>query len=110
MSLRIPPPRILSFFREPIQAFIAKASNAWDEVPFQITSYWRDPYLNQRVGGHPYSQHLVGLALDAQPFSGDLRNLEVAFQNQGLKTVVYQSHVHTQFWKAGTLERILTGG
>lgn len=39
-------------------------------VPLQVTSAYRTPEWNRRVGGAPYSQHVLGRALDLPPPSG----------------------------------------
>lgn len=39
-------------------------------IAFKITSGWRSPDLNSKVGGQPNSYHLSGLGADLQPTSG----------------------------------------
>ena len=41
--------------------------------PIRVTSGFRGPTLNKRVGGSKYSQHMKGEACDWQPIKGDLK-------------------------------------
>lgn len=43
--------------------------------PWRITSGYRPPAVNARVGGARLSQHLHGLALDVIPLNGDMKRL-----------------------------------
>lgn len=65
-----------------------------------ITSWWRDPGTNRRVGGHPESQHLAGLALDVSG-PGWQRFGQRARAN--FTVVEYATHVHLQYWGPGVL-------
>ena len=40
--------------------------------PIRVTSGFRGPTLNSRVGGSKYSQHMRGEACDWQPIGGDI--------------------------------------
>lgn len=65
-----------------------------------VTSWNRSPLENKRAGGHPDSQHLVGLALDVVPGKGTstlaLNEAAQAFERFGFITVIEPSHVHVQ--------------
>ena len=80
----------------------------WDAIvqgvsaPVFITSYWRDPGTNRLVGGHPDSQHLVGLGLDLQYADRSAALADVSrFASLGLVAVDEGTHVHIQAWPAG---------
>lgn len=68
-----------------------------------VTSWWRDPENNARVGGHPESQHLLGLAFDVATTSPPL--LAAALRRLGFTTVEAPRHVHVQTFSAGVLGR-----
>lgn len=63
------------------------------------TSWWRDAATNRAVGGHPDSQHLLGLAFDIA--SPDLNDLYRRLATTGLVAVREATHVHVQAWPAG---------
>ncbi|NET00077.1 MAG: hypothetical protein F6K62_18685 [Sphaerospermopsis sp. SIO1G2] len=58
-----------------------RLAKTWGEVrdkfgsPIRITSAYRPPAVNRRVGGVRNSQHLYFRALDMQPLNGDFRTL-----------------------------------
>lgn len=67
-----------------------------------ISSWWRDPGSNASVGGHPQSQHLVGLAMDVGgPIAA--RELYAQHARNFLHVVEESDHVHVQYWAAGLL-------
>lgn len=68
-----------------------------------VTSWHRTPASNAAAGGQPQSQHLLGVAFDAQ--APDLGELERRLRAVGFVTVRYRSHVHAQAWPAGTARR-----
>lgn len=84
--------------------FVNRASNAWNATPgVSLTSFYRDPESNRRVGGHPRSQHLVALAAD---FTGDraqLLHLAGHARSVGLVAVLESDHLHLQLFPAGTI-------
>jgi len=75
-----------------------------------ITSWHRSPLENKRVGGHPDSQHLVGLAFDVVPGKGQnllaLNEAAQSFQAQGFTVDVEPTHVHVQTFPAGVLRQV----
>ncbi|MBD2653667.1 cell wall hydrolase [Synechocystis sp. FACHB-383] len=44
--------------------------------PIIVTSWYRPPAVNQRVGGAKNSQHLYGLAADIRPASGNIHHFQ----------------------------------
>jgi len=68
-----------------------------------ITSWYRSPAQNRRVGGQPDSQHLVGLALDVLPGRLSVNEASGRFQEVGFIPVQSQSHLHIQTFPAGAL-------
>lgn len=77
-----------------IQAAIAGTRSA-----SQVSSWYRGPEQNAAVGGHPQSQHLLGLAFDV--LGPDLSQLQADLRIAGFNTVTYRNHVHAQTLEAG---------
>ena len=75
----------------------------------RLTSWYRSPETNAAAGGHPQSQHLVGLALDFSVGPVDHRTdgralqLAAVLGSRGFVVVPEQSHVHVQTFPAGAL-------
>ncbi len=103
MAVRAPPAAFLQYF--PIREFISRAGYAGAGTPGQWTSFYRTVPENSAVGGHPWSQHLVGLAADHTPSSARFRSRA---REAGLIVVNEGTHDHIQGWRAGTLERLFT--
>jgi len=78
--------------------------------PTTLTSWYRTPSQNRRVGGSPDSQHLVGLAFDVVPGKGTSRlainEAAQAFARAGFTVVPADRHVHVQTFPAGVLRQV----
>lgn len=71
-------------------------SKAW--VPgVTLTSWYRDPATNQRVGGRPDSQHLWGWALDLRKDNAGLRMARNLSTTRYLEVIVEPDHIHIEF-------------
>jgi len=74
-----------------------------------LTSWFRTPLENRRVGGHPDSQHLVGLAFDVVPGKGTsplaINEAAQIFQRFGFQAFPADSHIHVQTFPSGILRR-----
>jgi len=68
-----------------------------------LTSWWRSPAENARVGGAAQSQHLWAAAAD---LGGDFREIARGMRRQGLIAIEEADHVHVQAWPAGTAHRL----
>jgi len=68
-----------------------------------LSSWWRSPRENSRVGGATDSQHLWAAAAD---LVGDNRAITAAMRRAGLVAVDSGTHVHVQAWPAGAARRI----
>lgn len=101
MAVLAPPSQYVAYF--PISDFVRRASWASSGLRGGFTSWYRTVDSNRRVGGHPWSQHLVGLAADRSPASASFRSKARA---AGLIAVYEGDHDHVQAWQAGTLERL----
>jgi len=99
MSLIAPPSDIVQATLPELRAFLIKLLPTPVPESTRITSWWRDPRFNAQIGGHPESQHLVGLALDI--VTSDPLLLAENLRRQDLVAIVETSHVHVQFWPAG---------
>ena len=87
------PPYWLTWYY-PIGDFVYRANLAFGSAGVRwISSWYRDPAHNARVGGHPRSQHLRALAIDVNP---DAR--PAPFQNVGLTVVPEGDHLHVQYY------------
>jgi hypothetical protein len=101
MSVERPPAAMWGFAT---YSFVNRVVAAGRRHDVTATSWWRSPSENARVGGDPFSQHLVGWAVDAVgPGS-------TAFAKQarlyGLTAVVESTHVHLQLFPPGILRRL----
>jgi len=105
-----------SGFRPFLIDLLQHAWSAAQIVPFSASSWFRDPVTNERVGGNPFSQHLVGLAFDAVPAMAlsasrkpiySLADLRDALASQGFVAVNEGDHVHAQLWRAGRLKSLI---
>ena len=101
MAVVAPPLAFVDYF--PIRTFVDRAEWASAGLAGGFTSWYRTVAGNRRVGGHPWSQHLVGLAADRSPASASFRSKARA---AGLIAIYEGSHDHIQAWPAGTLERV----
>jgi len=114
-----PPRRTVQFFDQLIpglwRAWFNAAEWALREIDNDaggdtvITSWFRSPAENLRVGGDPDSQHLVGLALDIVPGKPAIL-LAVAeasdkFEEAGFLVLPTRTHLHIQTFPAGDLRR-----
>lgn len=60
----------------------------------RITSWWRSPWKNEKVGGVLNSRHQVGLAFDVVPAS---RSTIDALQQIGFKKILDEgNHIHVE--------------
>ena len=84
--------------------FVAAANQGLAEGrATSVTSWWRSPEENRRVGGNAESQHLLALAFDATAASPQL--LAQALRSAGFRVVEERTHVHAQAYQAGVLGR-----
>lgn len=89
------PPRYFAFYY-PIGDFLSRVNRAWPGARVQwVSSWYRDPEYNARIGGSTRSQHMKGLAIDVNPGAS-----AAAFQNQGLTVIPEGDHLHVQYWRA----------
>jgi hypothetical protein len=110
MACEAPPEWALYYWWNPIYDFVTRMNAVYSIVPFRCTSWWRSHSHNASVGGHPWSQHLIGTAADVSPnYPGQMDALAEAIQRNGMIAVRYSSHLHAQLWPAGTLQRLASG-
>lgn len=65
--------------------------------PFSVTSWWRSPAHNAKVGGQPSSKHLLGLAVDLVLDPGvDRVQLITTARAWGLAVLDEGDHLHVQ--------------
>lgn len=106
MSVSPPPPAIVFAIATwipgiwPLFLGAANASLSRGDVVF---SWWRSPQHNADVGGHPASQHLVGLAFDVA--SPSPIQLAVALRGVGFTVIESTQSVHAQTFLAGVIEK-----
>ncbi len=101
MSVQIPPPPIIRALFPQLVDFITRVGAARVTPDLYLTSWYRDRERNIRVGGHPQSQHRLGLAIDV---GGPMRDLELWLEevrSVGLIGIDEGSHVHVQLLPAG---------
>lgn len=112
--VRSPPSQLWysSYWGAILKEFLWRLHWAWRESgkpPLQATSWWRSEADNAAAGGRPYSQHLVGTALDLVGEQLGLTAFAQAAESNNLTVVRYKTHIHVQLMPAGILERIITG-
>jgi hypothetical protein len=101
--IQVPPLDLLQALFPQLAHFARAVVGVFPLLPPQtsLTSWWRDPISNQRVGGHPQSQHRLALAMDfAAPDAG---RLVAALRRSGLVVIDEGDHVHVQLYPAGAL-------
>jgi len=99
-SVREPPPELTT---PEVVLFAERVTHVCDAENMGVTSYWRSPAENDRVGGAPGSLHLIGLAADLDKFGADLEEYErIAreLNRLGIAVLIYydgtRSYLHTQ--------------
>lgn len=85
--------------------FLTRLIFAMRERRAFATSWFRDPLQNRNVGGHPESQHLLGLAVDLVTDEPQLA--VTALTGLGLTAFNEATHVHVQYWPAGIAGRLV---
>lgn len=73
-----PSPQIVKNLQELID-FLNPIREAWGS-PIKVTSGYRCPQLNARVGGAKTSAHLKGFAADLQPANGNMKEFKQFIQ------------------------------
>lgn len=103
MALIAPPNDIVIANFANLVDFLQRASLALQAIggPYRVTSWYRDPRVNVKVGGEPFSQHLIGTALDIVPDDGDRAHLVEHAQDAGIIGIDEGTHVHLQLFAAG---------
>ncbi len=101
MPVQIPPRSVIRLVRSELIEFFTRLAQV--EVPRGTiaTSWFRDEQHNLRVGGAPFSQHRLALALDVR--TSDPAALVISARQAGIVAVDEGSHVHLQARPAGTL-------
>lgn len=106
MAVTLPPERVLQRTLPHIIAMLGMLARALVQTPnfqtLRASSWWRDAETNRRVGGHPDSQHLLGLALDVTGPAEVLQDFLIAARLQGLTALDERTHAHIQLFPAGT--------
>lgn len=85
--------------------FLQTLINGIGTNPIRVTSWYRTPSVNQLVGGHPFSQHLLGFAMDV--VVDDPWRIRKRFEDLGLTAIVEGDHVHVQVFPAGVVAPLL---
>jgi hypothetical protein len=89
-----------------VQDFVGRATQLYQQFPFQVTSFGRTASRNAAVGGAAHSQHLLWTAADLVPNGyGSMSDLEDAANASGLFGYVLNegNHVHVQLFAANQL-------
>jgi len=105
VALRTPPAALVSAVESVIpgiyRAFLERLfAGVRGHSGLLATSWWRSATDNRAVGGHPRSQHLLGLAVDLQAL--DPRLLLMDLNSQGLTVIDEGDHLHVQTFPSGT--------
>jgi hypothetical protein len=100
--LRAPPAYLNGFVQA---SFVNRTMAAAGQLDVSPTSWYRSPIDNARVGGDPFSQHLVGWAIDA--VGPDQQAFAKGLRVRGITTVQESDHIHFQAFPAGILRLLL---
>jgi hypothetical protein len=86
-------------------AFVHHINDAAGSVtgPVTVSSWYRNPTDNERVGGNKDSQHLLGAAVDL--VASRPSELYQELTRRGFVVVNEGDHLHVQAWPAGVARR-----
>lgn len=77
--------------------FVLLLKDIRDIIPFSVTSWWRSPVRNFKVGGVKSSYHLKGLAVDIILDNNlQVDKLKMLCSDSGLECIVYKNHCHIE--------------
>ena len=99
--IQVPPPEIIRALFPQLVQFVGRVGAARVTPDLYLTSWYRDVERNRRVGGHPQSQHRLGLAIDVGGPARDLEFWLEEIRSVGLIGVNEGSHAHVQLLPAG---------
>jgi hypothetical protein len=104
VSVEAPPFSIVQRLSGSIEDFIRRLVAVAGFFPAIVaTSWWRSPSNNAAVGGHPRSQHLLGLAVDVVLPPSERADFVALCEYVGLVAIDEGTHVHVQRFPAGTV-------
>ncbi len=102
-----PPPMVEQIFGAQIASFTSSSALVLMRFPsWGLTSWFRDVLANADAGGDAYSQHLVGLAFDADGPLEQKDEFVRALRRVGHVVVPEETHVHWQAFAPGLLRRL----
>jgi len=105
-----PPPQIIvqhRFFNPIFRQFLPAAGELLSLFPeAEVTSWWRSPTDNRRVGGNPKSQHLLGFAFDSVLPPHLVEAFVTTARRIGFTAVDEFDHVHLQTFQRGFFDQI----
>ena len=102
-----PPPQVIRAAYPELIRFLTALGYVQVPRGTQVTSWYRDPLHNRRVGGSAASQHLIGLALDLVVPESGRAAVVASIRRAGLIAVLERDHVHVQARPAGTSGALL---
>lgn len=105
--IQTPPRAVIRAALPELLDFLGKLGQVPVGRSVAVTSWYRDPTHNAAVGGHPQSQHLLGLAIDLVAGPGDGPAVAQAARAVGLIAVEEGDHIHLQARPAGTSGALL---
>lgn len=115
-NLYAPPPFIatplqpwLVDFMARVRKGVAAFTSSTGVAPY-ATNWWRSDAHNDRVGGHRYSQHLLGLAVDLVPSGYGAMHYDAlrrAMAAAELVAINEGDHVHVQDAPAGSWNHVI---
>ena len=107
MAVEVPPPRVLREVLPLVIVFLHRVGSALTNTAgfsgLRATSWYRDARANKAVGGHPASQHLLGLGLDVIGPQEVLDRLAIETRGEGLTAIDERSHLHLQLFPPGVV-------